>query len=292
MKIQKLLAGLALASAVGVFSASSVLADSTTVVRSGDMAESLADVATDPSSWFFYNDETDSIDNTLGAFVYGPETAPAGYGSVQISVTGTQRRNLATYQFSGTPLDEITTLAYSTYNPSAGNGGSDDRAGYLQFNVDFNLSDTWQRRLVYLPSDNGTVVQDEWQEWDALKGGDALWRYSGPTWPGTATPGSTPKTWDDILTQYPDVRVRVTDSWLGIRVGEPYADGYTENLDAFKFGTAAGVTTFDFEPEPMLPTSKDDCKNGGWMTFVNPSFKNQGQCIAKTASSSNSKHNR
>lgn len=28
------------------------------------------------------------------------------------------------------------------------------------------------------------------------------------------------------------------------------------------------------------PTSKADCKNGGWKRFTNPSFKNQGQCIA------------
>jgi hypothetical protein len=34
---------------------------------------------------------------------------------------------------------------------------------------------------------------------------------------------------------------------MGVRVGEPYADGYTENLDAFKFGTSAGITTFDFD---------------------------------------------
>jgi hypothetical protein len=27
------------------------------------------------------------------------------------------------------------------------------------------------------------------------------------------------------------------------------------------------------------PTSKDQCKNGGWQTFTNPSFKNQGDCI-------------
>lgn len=27
------------------------------------------------------------------------------------------------------------------------------------------------------------------------------------------------------------------------------------------------------------PTNKDQCKNGGWQTFNNPSFKNQGQCI-------------
>jgi hypothetical protein len=28
------------------------------------------------------------------------------------------------------------------------------------------------------------------------------------------------------------------------------------------------------------PTSKEQCKNGGWATFNNPSFKNQGQCVS------------
>ena len=28
------------------------------------------------------------------------------------------------------------------------------------------------------------------------------------------------------------------------------------------------------------PTSKDQCKNGGWQTFNNPTFKNQGDCVS------------
>ncbi len=32
-------------------------------------------------------------------------------------------------------------------------------------------------------------------------------------------------------------------------------------------------------PDTAPPTSADQCKNGGWATFNNPSFKNQGQCI-------------
>lgn len=207
----------------------------------------------DPNAWFIYNDENDTIDNTLGSLVVGPDSPPLGTGSAQISVTGTERRNLATYQFSGTPLASIGTLRYSTYNPSAGNGGSANRSGYLQFNADFNGSDTWQRRLLFLPTDNGAVIQNTWQEWDTLNNGNALWRYSGLTWPagigepGT-TPGTTPKTWNVILSTYPGVRVRVTDSFLGIRVGEPYADGYTENLDAVKFGTPSSLTFFNFDP--------------------------------------------
>jgi YVTN family beta-propeller protein len=32
-------------------------------------------------------------------------------------------------------------------------------------------------------------------------------------------------------------------------------------------------------PPPPPPTNKDQCKNGGWQTFTNPSFQNQGACI-------------
>ena len=36
-------------------------------------------------------------------------------------------------------------------------------------------------------------------------------------------------------------------------------------------------------PAPIGPTSKDQCKNGGWRTFTNPSFKNQGDCVSFVA---------
>lgn len=268
--------GLSLALAVSVAFA----ATNTEVITANDLEDSKIDAYAN-GSWFIYDDVTELIDNPQATFVTGPDTAPEGLGSVQLSVIGTQRENLATYRFKGTELADITTLAYSTYNPSAGNGGSANRSGYLQFNVDFNGTDTWQRRLIFLPSDNGTVQQDTWQEWDALNGGDALWRYSGPTWPGTVIAGTTPRTWSDILASYPGVRIRVTDSFLGIRVGEPYPDGYTENIDAFRFGTGSDVTTFDFEPL-VSPTSKDQCKKDGWKMFNNPTFKNQGNCVSYT----------
>ncbi|MFT3746150.1 MAG: cohesin domain-containing protein [Pyrinomonadaceae bacterium] len=222
----------------------------------------LANPLANPNAWFFYNDENDTIDNvTLGSMVAGPATPPIGNGSAQISVTGTQRRNLATYQFSGTPLSAIGTLKFSTYNPSAGNGGSANRSGYITFNVDFNGSDTFQRRLNYVPSQNGVVVQNSWQEWDAINGGNAMWSYSGATWPagvgGGGEPGTTLKTWNQILSQYPGVRMRVTDSFFGIRVGEPYNDGYTENIDAIKFGTPTFLKHFNFDPLPPI-TYVDD----------------------------------
>ncbi len=39
-------------------------------------------------------------------------------------------------------------------------------------------------------------------------------------------------------------------------------------------------------PAPVVsgtPTSKSDCKHGGWKSFTNPSFKNQGQCVSYVA---------
>jgi hypothetical protein len=40
-------------------------------------------------------------------------------------------------------------------------------------------------------------------------------------------------------------------------------------------------TIFGTTPPPVVnpPSTKDQCKNDGWMNFTNPSFKNQGQCI-------------
>ena len=48
-------------------------------------------------------------------------------------------------------------------------------------------------------------------------------------------------------------------------------------------GTAdvTNITVNGVTQVPLVgpPTSKDQCKHGGWQTFNNPSFKNQGQCV-------------
>lgn len=212
------------------------------------------------SNWVFYNDENDTIDPSLGSFVNGPGTAPLGFGSTQISVSGTQRRNITTFVYAGTLLSELTTLKFSTYNPSAGNGGGASNSGFMVFNVDFNGSNTWQRRLVYVPSTNGAVQQDTWQEWDTIAGGTGKWVHSGPTWPagigGGGEPGTTSKTWAQILSQYPAARMLLGDPHLGIRVGNPDPSGYTENIDSIKIGTGT-VTTYDFEPTAIQNVDAD-----------------------------------
>ncbi|MDD5068763.1 MAG: hypothetical protein PHN89_04165, partial [Candidatus Pacebacteria bacterium] len=49
--------------------------------------------------------------------------------------------------------------------------------------------------------------------------------------------------------------------------------------------TGDPTTIFPPTPTPTptpTPAEKDACKNGGWKTFTNPSFKNQGQCVSYT----------
>jgi len=235
----------------------------TIVVRAADLAADIAAVIATPTKWFFYNDETDVIDNTLGLFVLGPSTAALGSGSAEMTVLGTQRRNIATYQFKSIKLSQITALSFSTYSQST---TTTTRAPYLNFNVSFDGADTWQRRLAFVPNLNGSVVANSWQSWDAANP-SGLWVYSGSYWPaGTVTvantvTGSTARSLSSLLTDYPNIQTRSSDSWFGFRVGEPYADGFTGNVDNFVITTDDGInattTTFDFEPTVVVAPTCD-----------------------------------
>jgi hypothetical protein len=237
----------------------------TKIVRAADLETATTTASTNGSGkWFFYNDETDQINNGLGSFTASPTPNATGAGAVEVAVSGTQRSNLATYAFAGTKLANITTLKYDTYNPSEGNGAgaSAKRAGFLQFNVSFNGVDSWQRRLTYVPANNVTsIAQDSWKTWDAIDNGNAKWTYSGATWPNTTDAGTTPKTWSQILSLYPNAQIRSTDAFFGIRVGEPYADGYTELLDNVTVGINGVATTYDFETD--APTTSPTQSSGG-----------------------------
>ena len=52
----------------------------------------------------------------------------------------------------------------------------------------------------------------------------------------------------------------------------------TEVYNAFNLVSSGELAVHD---APALPTSKDQCKNGGWRNF--PGFKNQGDCISFVA---------
>ncbi len=226
----------------------------TVVVKMADLATGFGDVISNPTKWFFYNDNNDSINNALGGFVNGPATAPLGTGSAQVTLDAVNNRtNLATYAFSSTTLANITELKFSAYSHSGVAGPTE--SPYLVFNVSFTGADTWQKRLVYVPSANGAVPQDAWNTFDAINGGSAMWTWSGYVANGNMWPdGNTSeyRTWNQLKAAFPNISVRKTDSFMGVRVGEPGPTAYVGNMDKFVIGIKAGLNThtktFDFEP--------------------------------------------
>ncbi|NCN52637.1 hypothetical protein GW943_02395 [Candidatus Parcubacteria bacterium] len=185
-------------------------------------------------AWFFYNDTNDtvmSIDQFSGSGGENHFEAVAGSGAAKMVLhEAAARYNIATYRYNDVKLSDIGTLSYRMYD-----GSVSGETPYLHFNVDFDNSDTWQRRLVQVPTG---VTANTWTTVDALAG---MWTLSGGNWPAGAvdntgtTPGSTPRTWADILANYPNAETRSTDSWFGIRVGHPGPAGETGYVDWINF---------------------------------------------------------
>jgi hypothetical protein len=63
----------------------------------------------------------------------------------------------------------------------------------------------------------------------------------------------------------------LTNRFIRSSTGTPICEG--GGLACFSFGVSTITYTIQLDP-----TTKDQCKNGGWRDF--PKFKNQGQCIA------------
>jgi hypothetical protein len=68
-----------------------------------------------------------------------------------------------------------------------------------------------------------------------------------------------------------------------------YADGGTGGVGTFRQDTAwtpNGTVALKITAAAALvgpPTTKDQCKNGGWKVFNNPAFKNEGECVSSLA---------
>ncbi len=203
------------------------------------VAQTLGEVAGDVTKWLFYNDTNDTVmttnqfSGTGGANEIVAFLGSNGAAYMKLD-SATSRYNIATYQFKDVKLADISTLKYRTYDASPSG-----ETAYLHFNVDFDNSDTWQRRLVQVPTG---VAANVWTEVDAKAG---MWNLSGGNWPvgvNTAVPfaGSTLRTWADIIADYPNAETRSTDSFFGIRVGHPgpiAEEGYVDwvEFDGIKY---------------------------------------------------------
>jgi hypothetical protein len=212
-----------------------------------------------------------------GVFVNGPETPPEGLGSLALTTpTGSDKVFLFNYDHVGTPLSAIDEMGYSTYRDS---GASPNQVPAINIEIDENggtLEPGDYSVLVFEPVYNtgqGTVVDDEWQTWDAYNGGQAIWWSSQPI--GGAPNRDTFVTWDTIVAANPNATII---GGFGVNQGSGNP-ALSTNADALAIGYDGDTTLYDFENRPV---SKDDCKKGGWESFGG-AFKNQGDCVSYVA---------
>ncbi len=211
-------------------------------------------VLVDPTNlngWAFNttdNNGTVGLGSGTGDFVTGPATPPIGTGSAHLQTPaggGDQSVQLRNTSWAGTSLSALTSLSYSTYATSW-NG---QQLPYLTLYLDTDGVPGYDDRLHFEPTysdgpNPGTEAQGTWQTWDALNG----------KWYADSQGGQSI---NDVfsLTDYANfstaVIVNAAPGLGGIRLTSGFAsdtDNFNTNVDNFTIGTAAGTTTYNFEP--------------------------------------------
>lgn len=267
------LAGVAMLAATTVIGVAAVcvteVVTETEIVRQAENTPPL-------SNWVLYTRTPASI----GQFVIGPEQPPLGIGSLALQTpTAGDKLTLFNYDHIGTALSDIIAIGYATYRDGDSVTGSPFQVPSINIQVDYNGSATGGfTTLVFEPvynTDQGPVVDDEWQTWDAYNGGNAIW-WSSRDIPGVCAANCF-VTWNAIVAANPDA---VILGGFGVNQGSGNG-GLIAAADALKLAYGDDCVTYDFEPF-RVPGSADACKNGGWRTTRRAdgsAFKNQGDCI-------------
>jgi hypothetical protein len=121
-------------------------------------------------------------------------------------------------------------------------------AAMLQLNIDADVTDgdrSWQGRLVYVPADNGAVIQNEWQCWDTLVG--KWWATSGPV--AAHAPMGNPQPLGTLLAHFPNLGVHPDYSAVVLKAGPDwsYFQGEASPV-SFSVDGAQTFLAFDVAP--------------------------------------------
>lgn len=223
------------------------------LTRASSAASTVVVKPSQMNGWYFWNDKNDTFGGSPGQLVAGPMPAPLGVGSVRLGpltdngTTAAGHSVIATDAYVGTPLANITSLSYSTYQPGP------TLAITIQFDVRYRATDTaYGGRLVFEPYQNGAhPVGAGWQSWSPLNG---VWWATKTTAAGSngLCPQASPCAWSQIVTLFP--AAQVYGRFL-LKAGSNW-NGFDGNADALTIGVSGTDTTFDFEAEVGCTT---DC---------------------------------
>lgn len=276
MKFKRIVAAVTVA-VIGVVAAPSLVGavSSTQVVREGNVAILPEDVPP-TNNWVAYTRYAGAI-----SFKAGPASPPLGTGSLELTTpTGDDKISVFNFDHAGTPLRDVSALSYSTYRAA----GDAQQVASINIQVDSNgIAPGGFTTLVFEPAyntDQGAVVSGEWQDWNAYNQGQGVWWSSNPI---SAAPNrDTFVSWETIVNANPQA---VIVGGVGVNQGSGNPALVT-SVDALVFGNSVDTFAYDFEgPVVLSPTSKDQCKNGGYLNFL--VYKNQGDCVSDVVSNSN-----
>ncbi len=237
------------------------------------------DFANSWTTWTYHDDRKDSTDplnaatpapNTNHQIAANPNPAPGNNGAVKLTASGGQKFNLASLQYSGTKLKDITSLGFDVYT---------DNPGQAYINLDINFN-SWQhgpgtvdhQRLVYVPQG---VIANQWSSHEATTQG--LWSWSGgDTWPDGV---EGPRTWSSIVDAFPNAYISRTLAEI-VFIKKPFgslylrADGdspVTAYFDNIYLTTATQNTKYNFElsPAPAGLGFVDGAQTCGGVTSTN-----------------------
>lgn len=248
---------------VGLFFSLSVRADGTRVVVKGD----------DAKGWY-------AGDVRPGGAVsyFGDSTSPFPTGVLALTTDATEDAKAQYLKLANIPLAQVTDLSYYTKHVA----GPASAAVSYQLNINLYGIPDWTTAFVFDPASNGQVVHDAWQKWDV---------YNGRFWANDSVPpivvigaGNEPfYTLNELKAAYPDAIVHSFGVYAGTFNPDYNVGTSKQNLMLETDGITFNESTYDFEAAPTLATSKDQCKDGGWMTFSG-AYTNQGQCVSSITS--------
>lgn len=179
-------------------------------------------------------------DNGTYEFVSGPDTPPAGIGSVLFTLP--ERNDKAwfvTTDYSGTLIKDLTALNYFTFRVSGGNlFASSNPVIQTVEGVTFHYEP-------YYPAAH-TIEFGKWQFWDALDN-------TGPNggWNHHATPPGTPCDWNRLTCTWAEFAAAYGDYTITnifINNGSWWHPDFVGAIDALTIGVNGTTTTYDFEP--------------------------------------------
>lgn len=206
-----------------------------------------------------------SIDGTHGA--------PAGFGTSALALRTPLNNDKAQFwsPLSGSDADTaLADVSYWTYRTTDSTGAS-HLVPAINVDVDVNGAaeggfTTLVFEPVYQAGGAAAVQSGAWQSWEA--DGAAKW-WSTRDIPGVCAFNCFVPL-SGILVANPDAVVQR----YGINQG-----GGNPGLTGASDGLTIDGQTFDFQTTITLE-GKDECKDGGWTTSIDPAFVNQGDCVS------------